>query len=374
VNAQRPLRVLWVIKGLGPGGAERLLVSVARAADPDAVTYEVAYVLPWKNHLVGELAGVGVKSHLLGGRRGLANPRWLLRLRTLLRRDFDIVHVHSPAVAAAIRPLVRTMPRRTRPALVATEHNLWSSFGRVTRAANRSSLALDDLHLAVSDEVRESMSPRARAHTQVVVHGVPVDALAARRRERAAQRATFGLADDDIAVTTVANMRWTKDYPTLLRAAVAVTSSHPQVRFLAAGQGPLEAEIRAEAARLGLGERFRVLGYVEDAGALLSASDVFVLASRVEGLPIALLEAMAMGLPVVATAVGGTPTAVTDGVEGRLVAPGRPDELAGAIGEVVGDAELRRTLGAAGALRVRDFDIERAAHQLESLYAGILTR
>jgi glycosyltransferase involved in cell wall biosynthesis len=366
------LRVLWVIKGLGPGGAERLLVSVARAADHDAVTYEVAYVLPWKNHLVGELADAGVATHLLGGRRGLADPRWLYRLRRLLRRDFDIVHVHSPAVAAAVRPIVRSMRRR--PALVATEHNLWSSFGRVTRATNRASLALDDLHLAVSDEVRESMSPKARTRTEVVVHGVPVDELDARRAERATQRATFGLDDDDVVVTTVANMRWTKDYPTLLRAAVTVTAHHPHVRFFAAGQGPLEAEVRAKAERLGLGERFRVLGYVDDTAALLSASDVFVLASRVEGLPIALLEAMAMRLPVVATAVGGTPTAVTDGVEGRLVRAGRPDELAAAIGDVASDAERRRSMGAAAARRVREFDIERAARQLESLYAGLVAR
>ena len=372
MTARRPLRVLWVIKGLGPGGAERLLVSVAQAADRDAVAYEVAYVLPWKNHLVDELATVGVPSHLLGGRRGLADPRWLWRLRALLRRDFDIVHVHSPAVAAAVRPLVRA--RRRRPALVATEHNAWSSFGQVTRSANRASLALDDLHLAVSDEVRESMTAGARARTQVVVHGVPVDAVAARRGERSAQRAAYGLADDDVAITTVANMRWTKDYPTLLRAAVAVTAAHPKVQFLAAGQGPLEAEIRAESARLGLGDRFRVLGYVDDVVALLSASDVFVLASRVEGLPIALLEAMAMGLPVVATAVGGTPSAVTDGVEGLLVEPGQPEELARAIGDVAGDADRRRAMGAAGAKRAREFDIERAARRLESLYAGILKR
>jgi glycosyltransferase involved in cell wall biosynthesis len=367
-----PLRVLSIVKGLGPGGAERLLVSVARASDPAVVSYEVAYVLPWKNHLVSSLTDADVACHLLGGQRGLADPRWLLRLRRLLRRDFDIVHVHSPAVAAAVRPVVRSLRRR--PRLVATEHNLWSSFGRITRAVNQASLALDDLHLAVSDEVRDSMSARAQARTRVVVHGVPVDELRARRAERAAQRAAYGLRDDDIAVTTVANLRWTKDYPTLLRAAVAVTAQHPNVRFLAAGQGPLEAEIRAEAASLGLGDRLRILGYVDDTAALLSASDVFVLASLVEGLPIALLEAMAIGLPVVATAVGGTPKAVTDGVEGRLVPAGQPEALATAIGEVTGDADLRASMALAAGRRAREFDIERAARHLESLYAEILVR
>jgi glycosyltransferase involved in cell wall biosynthesis len=295
-----------------------------------------------------------------------------VRLRRLLRREFDVVHVHSPAVAVAVRPIVRTMRRR--PALVATEHNLWSSFGRVTRATNRATLGLDDLHLAVSDEVRASMSPRAQTRTRVVVHGVPVDRLGARKVERAVQRDALGLKDDDVVVTTVANMRWTKDYPTLLRAAVAVTAQHANVRFLAAGQGPLEAEIRAEADRLPLGDRFRVLGYVDDTPGLLSASDVFVLASQVEGLPIAMLEAMALGLPVVATDVGGVPKVVTDGVEGRLVPARRPDVLAAAIGEVATDPDRRSLMAAAAERRVRDFDIERAARHLESLYAEILVR
>jgi glycosyltransferase involved in cell wall biosynthesis len=296
----------------------------------------------------------------------------LVRLRRLSGRGFDIVHTHSPAVAAALRPVVRSTRRR--PALVHTEHNLWSSFGRITRAANRATLPLDDLHLAVSDEVRESMSPRAQSRTRVVVHGVPVDDLNGRRGERAARRSALGLIDDDIVVTTVANMRWTKDYPSLLRAAVAVTALHPKVRFLAAGQGPLENDVRAEVERLGLGDRFRVLGYVDDAAAVLSASDVFVLASQVEGLPIALLEAMAMGLPVVATRVGGTPQVVTDGVEGLLVPPGRPDELATAIASLVDDAPRRQSMSAAAAERAHDFGIERAARQLEALYAEILVR
>jgi glycosyltransferase involved in cell wall biosynthesis len=101
---------------------------------------------------------------------------------------------------------------------------------------------------------------------------------------------------------------------------------------------------------------------------------VFVLASLVEGLPIALLEAMAVGLPVVATAVGGTPKAVTDGIEGRLVPAGRPEALATAIGELAREPEQRAALGAAAARRARDFDIERAARHLESLYAEILVR
>jgi glycosyltransferase involved in cell wall biosynthesis len=258
------------------------------------------------------------------------------------------------------------------PKLVTVDHNLWSSYGRVTRLANHLTVALDDQHVAVSEEVRNSMSERARRATQVIVHGIPLAAVTARRDERAAQRLKLGLGDGDIAVTTVANLRRTKDYPTLLRAAVDVLAAHPDVVFLAAGQGPLEEEIRAEIETLGLGDRFRLLGYVDDAVGLLSASDVFVLGSQVEGLSIALLEAMAMGLPVVATAVGGTPEVVTDGVEGRLVPARDPSALAAAIIEVVDDPAGRSRMGAAAAARASRYDISAAAREFESLYARLV--
>lgn len=360
-----PTRVLLVIKGLGPGGAERLLISVARATRQKALAYEAAYVLPWKDHLVGELAGAGVPSHLVGGRRGLTDPRWVWRLRRLVRR-FEVVYVHSPVLAAVLRPIIRTM--RNRPALVVIDHNSWRSWGRVTRFVNRATVALDDVHLAVSDPVRDSMPPRARARARVVVHGVPVDALSTRRGEREARRATLGLGEHDVAITTVANLRWTKDYPTLLRAAAVVVEQHPNARFFAAGQGPLAEQTATAVTDLGLGDRFRLLGYVDDTPALLAASDVFVLASRVEGLPIALIEAMAMGLPAVATAVGGTPTAMTDGVEGHLVPARDPDAMARAIGALVADPAARATMGAAALTRAREFDIANAATELAGIF------
>ncbi len=363
-----PLRVLWIIKGLGPGGAERLLVSIARASDRAKVSYEAAYVLPWKDHLVAELTDSGVPCHLIGGRRGLADARWVARARRLAR-GADVVCMHSPAIASAMRPVVRTMSRR--PALVSIDHNAWTSYGRVTRLLNRATIGLDDAHLAVSEEVRASMSARARRHTRVVVHGVPVDAIEGRRHEREERRAALGLRPDEIVVTTVANLRRTKDYPTLFRAAAEVVARDPRAVFLAAGQGPLEAVLREELAQLGLGDRFRMLGYVDDAIGLLSASDLFVLASQVEGLPIAVLEAMALGLPVVATAVGGTPTAVDDAVTGRLVPAGDPGALAAAIRGLIDDEPARRAFGATGAARARDFDIARAARELESIYENV---
>jgi glycosyltransferase involved in cell wall biosynthesis len=111
-----------------------------------------------------------------------------------------------------------------------------------------------------------------------------------------------------------------------------------------------------------------LLGRRDDVSHVLAACDLFVLASKNEGLPIALVEALALGLPVVATAVGGTPEVVTDGLEGLLVPPSNPDQLASAIERLLADPELRARMSAAATERARHFDISRSVAEMESIY------
>ena len=368
----RRLRVLHAVKGLGPGGAERLLCAAAAARDRDAFEYEVAYVLPWKDHLVPELAASGVSVHPLGrgsGRiRPVLDPRWVARLRALLRsRHYDVVHVHSPVVAGVVRPVVRSLGGR-RPKLVSTEHNGWDTFSGPTRLLNRITYGLDDAHLAVSEPVRESVSSRYRNGVQVAIHGVQVDQVGAMRAERAAVRRELGFSDDDIVVATVANYIAQKAYPNLFAAAKIVLDADPRTRFIAVGQGQLKDEIEAEHATYAFGDRFRLLGYRPDAVRVLAGCDVFTLASHFEGLPVALMEALAVGLPAVVTAVGGIPDAISDGAEGLLVPPGDPDQLATAILKVAGDPGLRDQMAAAASRRGADFDLGRAVRQVEAVY------
>lgn len=376
VDRAEPVRVLHVIKGLGPGGAERLLVSIASVADRSVVDHQVAYLIDWKRHLVPELEALGVRVHLLADRRGMSDPGWVLRLRRTAR-DVDVVHLHSPAVAALARPVLRSLRRR--PMLASTEHNLWGSHAAPTRVANALTLPLDDVRWAVSDEVVSSSWAPWRRRTEVLVHGVPRGALQRRRSERAGVRAAHGWSDDDVVVTVVANMRWHKDYPTLFEAAAAAIADEPRLRFVSIGQGPLEDELRRLLGTFALGDRFVMLGYHEDPAEVLAGSDVFTLSSRHEGLPISLLEAMTLGLPPVVTAVGanarGSPDpVVTDGRDGVVVDPGRPELLAAAYVRLARDPDLRRQLGDAAADRAGDFDIARTARVLEARYAALAQR
>lgn len=363
--------MLWLTKGLGPGGAERLLLSFAENADHDRFELHAAYLLPWKDHLVAELEAVGVTTHGLDS----AKPwdiRWWWRLRHVVATtEIDVVHLHSPLVAAQARLVLRTLPRRRRPTVVTTEHNVWTSHRRATRILNERTIGLDDHVFAVSEQVRASMSPRIRDRVEVLIHGVDVDAIAARRSERASARATHGFTNDDVVVVTVANLRANKDYPNLLQAARRLVDDGVPVRFLAVGQGPLEDELATMKDGLGLGDRFRFLGYQADPIGVLAAGDVFCLSSQYEGLPIALLEALAMGLPVVSTAVGGVPTVIADGIEGRLVPSGDPRALAGAIAELA-DPHVRRRLADAAFSRSADFSIMHAVERQQQVYeAGV---
>jgi glycosyltransferase involved in cell wall biosynthesis len=368
----RRVRVLWVIKGLGPGGAERLLVATAGAIDRTAFDVEVVYLLPGKDHLVAPLEALGVPCACLdvSDERDL---RWTVKLRRVLRDGhFDVVHMHSPYAAAFTRLVARTLPKRARPGLVTTEHNPWSTYKRPTRLANALSAPLDDAVIAVSEETRESMPRRRRARAETIVHGVAVDDIRATRQDRDAVRRELGVDDETILVGTVANYHPKKDWPNLLAAARIVADAHASIRFCAVGQGPLEAEVIELYERLHLQPSVILAGYRPDAVRVMAGCDVFVLASRWEGLPVALMEACALGLPIVATKVGGVAEHFTDDRDALLVPSGRPDLLAAALLSVARDPGLRARLSAASTAHAHQFDVRCTTQHLERIYRSVL--
>jgi glycosyltransferase involved in cell wall biosynthesis len=363
------VKVLWLIKGLGAGGAERLLWMFARTGDHASFDYQAAYVVPWASAMAPAVEAEGVPVRCLDGRHQLS-VGWIFRLWRLLSHERpSIVHVHSPHVAAVLRLLVLTLPASRRPAVVSTEHCTWWSYRRATRWANAATCQLDTVRFAVSTQVKDSMWRRARGGVRVLVHGVleeEVDKID--HVDRDAVRAAIGIGRDEVVIATVGNYRSQKAYSDLLAAARTVVDADRSVRFLAIGYGPLESEVRTLHERLGLGDRFLLLGYRRDVVPVLAASDLFALASIYEGGPIAVLEALACRLPVVVTSVGFVPDIVTDGVEGFVIPPGRPDELADRLLQLVFDPGLRARMALAASERGRSFHVEDAVHQLEATY------
>jgi len=367
--ASTPINVLWLTKGLGPGGMERLLETHARVGDRDAFRYHAAYLVDRPHSVVPALEAAGVQCTRLGNGRDL-DPRWALELRDLVRRSsIDVVHVHSPMAAAIARPALRTL--RHRPGLIYTEHNSWDCYGRVTRVANALTFPLDDARVAVSVAAANSAPGPLGRSTEVLTHGIDRDAVAAAAEHRDETRRELGLADDAIGVITVANLRHEKGYDVLLQAAQAAVAADPRLVFLSVGQGPLADELHAAHATTSLGDAFRFLGFRSDVHRLLGAADMFVLSSRHEGLPVALMEATALGLPIVATRVGGIPDVIDDGDNGLLVPAEDPAGLARAIGSVAGDAELASRLAKGSLATSERFDARAAVRRLEQLYREV---
>jgi glycosyltransferase involved in cell wall biosynthesis len=370
------VRVLLVIKSLGHGGAEQLVVDTVANGDHGAFEYEVAFVFGSERSFGPVLESGGTPVHALGATRNF-DVRWLPRFHRLLRQGrFDIVHFHLPYTAALGRPVVASMPARSRPVTLYTEHSMWNKVSPLVKTLNRATVSRDGALIAVSGAAYDSLPRALRPRAEVIVHGVDLSRSAAvietdddARRD---VRAELGIAEEDILVVTVANLRSEKGYDVLLDAARLVLDRQLPVRFAAAGQGTLEAELTARRDELDLGERFRFLGYRPDALRLLAAADAFVLASHQEGLPVVLMEAMSMGLAIVATSVGGVPQVITDGGNGLLVRPGDAAGLARAIEAVGTDPGLRRELGRKAKEDSAAFDAARASGEIEQIYRRLL--
>lgn len=367
--SSEPIRVLWLIRGLGPGGAERLLVAHAAAAG-DEFAYQASYQVAAKDQLVPELEALGVPVHHLEG-----GPRWAAALRRLVvDQRIDVVHSHSPAVAVGARLALRTLPAKVRPKHVYTEHNRWDAYRQPTRAANAATLALDDKVFAVSSEARSSVSPRLRDRVEPLHHGIDRAAVVASAAPRAETRAALGLTDDEFVAVHVANYRREKAHEVLVETAGLLREQGRHIRFLLVGQGPRQEEIAALVASQGLDDQVRILGFRSDVSSLLAAGDVLVLSSDHEGLPVAVMESLALGVPVVSTRVGGIPEAIDDGVEGVLVAPRDPAALADALVGLADDPARRSTMAAAATTRSAQFDAVATTRRVEDAYRQVLGR
>jgi glycosyltransferase involved in cell wall biosynthesis len=360
------VRVLHLVKGLGPGGAERLLVNQLETGSP-SIEYTVARNIWGKQHLVAEIESTGAETLVIGGGRF-----WPLGLRAMIRRRSpDIVHAHSPLLAGVVR-LLRASGQID-AMVVTTEHNRWPRHHRLTRAFNRHTARFDDARIAVSIDVRESMTAPVRATTRVLDHGVPVEKIRGLLVQREEMRSR--LLGDNLQRTIigiVANFRAEKGYDTFLDAVRIATSQRSDIVFLVVGQGPGEAAFRQAVTTSGLDKYIDVLGYRDDALLVMTAFDIFTLTSRHEGKPVSLMEAFALGIPAVCTRAGGIPEVIADGKNGLLVEIDDAAGVASAWLELVKDDGRRAVMAQAISNSAARFDASTATRSIESLYRELM--
>jgi glycosyltransferase involved in cell wall biosynthesis len=185
---------------------------------------------------------------------------------------------------------------------------------------------------------------------------------------RVQARAELGVSEDELLFMTVANLRPEKGYDVLLEATRSIADRGLPIRIAAVGRGPLSADLHARHVDLALGTQFQFLGQRDDVLELLAGADAFVLASRQEGLPVALMEATSVGLPIVASSIGGVPQVLEDEVDALLVPPGDSRQLTQAIVRLASDPVLRERLGHQARLKSAHFDISAANRAVGEVY------
>ena len=368
----RPIRVFHLIKGLGRGGAEKLLSEGLAYADRQRFSYIYGYFLPWKDALVDELKAQGADVYLFRSRNSVEILLRSPRVAQVLRKcRADLVHCHLPLAGV----VGRLAGRFSRIPVVYTEHNLLERYHRFTRWANLATWRMQRKVVAVSNEVAASILEGTDHFTpvQVIQNGVNVQKFSPDKSAGVPGREAWRIPPDAMVVGTIAVFTPKKRLEDWLHAAFEIHQAYKGVRFLIVGDGPLRPELEALNERLGLDQVVHFAGLQEDVRPYLAAMDIYMMSSQFEGLPIALLEAMAMELPVVGTSVGGIPEVVVEGKTGLLVPPGEPSQLKAAVLKLINDPQLRKDMGHLGRKLVSEkFGMERMIRELEEVYLEVL--
>jgi glycosyltransferase involved in cell wall biosynthesis len=357
--------ICHVVHDLIVGGTQVLAAGLARQLGE---RYRFLFVcLDELGSLGRELHDEGFPIEILDRRPGV-DWRCSRRLAEIVRRErVDVLHAHqySPFFYAAASRWFGS-----RPPVLFTEHGrAFPDYPRRKRMlANRVLLRSRDRVMAVGEAVRQALIHNegiAPKRVEVIYNGIPLERFAARltASERAAVRAEIGVEPDDLVVIQVARLDYLKDHATAIRTIERVAGRWPTARLVLVGDGPERGKIEDLVRQRAMGENVRLLGQRADIPRLLAASDIVLLTSISEGIPLTLIEAMAAGRPVVSTGVGGVAEVVVDGQTGLLAPAGDDETLAEHILRLADDPGRRDRMRRSGRRRADELFSESRMHE-----------
>lgn len=349
-----PRRVLHILDTAEPRGTaiSRIVEDLATGMDPARFQVHVCFLKPGERE--DTLRRLGISTTCVDWNGSARDLRGAARFACLLRSaQFSIIHQHTGG------RLLTGMGRwLTRARIVRTLHfRAAESTGVVPE---RCELPKRDALIGVSQAVaRFSGDPRA----VVIYPGIDVSRFSGNRT-----------AHQGLVIGTACRLEPVKGLGDLLQAVALLAPQFPDVRLEIAGDGSLRPSLQQEIRRLGIAGCVSLIGWQQDLPSLMAGWDIFAMPSLDEGFPVAGLEAMAAGLPVVASAVGGLPELVQDGETGWLVPAAAPTELAARLAELIRDGAMREAMGRAGRQRVlHEFSIARMIAQTVALYDKLMT-
>lgn len=343
-----PIRVAQILNNLNPGGLERVVLNLVQRLDPKDFELHVI-TLDGPGKLFGDLGLPPERTCVLekpqsraGVWSSLPTRAWKVS-RFLKQRKIDVLHSHNGTpllVGGFSRSLVRP-----RPAHAYSEHNQINSATPTFLKAFPHLARGCDVMIAVSRDLQVRMIDDCHVPrpVRVIYNGIDDSAFRGRDPDDTSIRAELGLKPDDVLIMTAVRLVEAKGLPYLIESAKTVLTKAPNAFFALAGQGPMEDELRALVKQAGIESRFKMLGYRTDVSKLIMGCDVYALPSLWEGLPLALLEALAAGKAIVCTTVGGNAEVIEDHVNGRLVPPKDPERLTQALLDVIANPTFRQS-------------------------------
>lgn len=359
--------IVHVLSSFGVGGQERVALDLAIGQKARGHRVSVVSLAPPPDGaMADEFREHGIVVDRVPKSGEGVDATLVAKLALAFRRlEADVVHTHNPL------PLIYGAPaaRLARAAAIHTKHGI-NPGGRGHRILRRAAAQLTYAFVAVSDttekQAREQNdAPPGKIHT--IANGIRLDRYHPDPTARAETRTELGLGDAWV-VGTVGRLDDFKNQSLLVRAMAPLLSQ--DVRLVIVGDGPARAAVEAEVAKLPEPKWVVMTGRRMDVPHIIPAFDVFALSSKSEGLPLVVPEAMAAGLPIVTTAVGGLPSVVDEGVTGMLV-PVEEDALRGALEKLVDDRALAKRMGeAARKTALERYSADRMVDAYLSLYRG----
>jgi glycosyltransferase involved in cell wall biosynthesis len=371
----QPRTVGFVVPAMGFGGAERQVYTLMRSLDPERYT-PVLVALNDGGYFFDAARADGIESTCLGI-RGRLPVSGLTRLRAFLRQRECTLAVARGFNATTLTRLA-SFGSSNRLRVIVAEHSTGHSAGRSAfhGAVDRALASRTAAFVGVADAQREYLvhQKHVPADRLVIIHN-GIDLAPFMSGDRAKAREALGLDTDAFVVGIVAAMRPEKDHQTFLDAAALLAERLQRARFVLVGDGPERVGIEERLAELGLLERVLLTGARHDVEQLLPAFDVVSLASvTIETLPMAIIEAMAAAIPVVATDVGGLRELVVPGRTGELVGIRDPSALAACWAHLAENPDVAQAMGAAGRDKaVHEFSGEKMVSRYEDLFDHVLT-
>ena len=364
--------VLHLIDTGGPGGAETIYLNVVDGLDRER--WRSVAAVPWREWLSAELEQRDIEPRLLTT-SGSFDVRYLRRLHELVRRErIDLIHTHlltSSVYASAVARLAR-IP------VVCTFHGQvdLSAAGRFAAVKFRIVNRRRNRVVFVSESLRRALlatAPLAGSNSRVIYNGIDVARFHTGRDD--SLRAELGIGPEALLIGAVGNIRPAKSYRVLLRAMSLLNARGQSSHLVIAGdaQGSLYEELLALRHELGLESSVHFVGFRSDIPRLMQNFDLYVLSSSSEGFSLSTVQALASGLPVVATRCGGPEEIISANETGVLVPPDSPGALADALGELLRDPARRGRLAQAGRRSVLErFSLESMVREYSALYEECL--